>query len=82
VDHTPLAVCLLDHDRKVAVTSREYVMLAERNNGALPTVGESWKHPPKSLSLLDDKGEEQAYKLEQIQLPKDGTDVMFLLRPK
>ncbi len=79
--HTPLIVCLLDHNRRVAVASQEYVALAEHNDGALPPIGGQWNHHNRSLKL-NYNGAARKYKIEQILLPQDGTDVMLILTPE
>ncbi|MBV8067992.1 MAG: PAS domain-containing protein [Candidatus Eremiobacteraeota bacterium] len=81
VEQIPVLMCLLDPDRKVRVASREYLALAERN-GSLPTIGETWKHPRKSIKLADAAGHQRTFAIEQTRLPQDGPDVMFLLRPE
>lgn len=80
VQHMPLAVCLLDRDHMVVVTSQDYVSLAERNNGAIPHIGEVWKHQGKSLKLATGDGVPQKFAIRQTLLPQDGTDVMIILQ--
>jgi two-component system CheB/CheR fusion protein len=81
VEHTPMAVCLLDHQRRVTVASQQYIKLSESNGGTIPAVGEAWKHKGKSLKV-DGDGESRTFKIEQIELPQDGSDVMLILTPE
>jgi two-component system CheB/CheR fusion protein len=81
IQHTPLIVCLLDQDRRIAVASQEYTKLSEGNGGKIPPIGEQWKHTGKALRL-EANGVQRKFAVEQISLPQNGTDVMLILTPE
>ncbi len=80
VERIPLPLCLLDEKRKIVTASEQYVGLLERNDGALPAIGEAWKHPPRSIELTNADGTATSYGIEQLRIPQDGAEVIVLLR--
>ncbi|MGB8520912.1 MAG: hypothetical protein WCD38_12185, partial [Candidatus Tumulicola sp.] len=80
VEQTPLPLCLLDNKRKILIASEQYIGLVERNNGALPAVGEAWKRPPRSIELTDAGGSATSYRIEQLSIPQDGSELIVFVR--
>jgi two-component system CheB/CheR fusion protein len=82
VEQTPLVVCLVDGQSKVAIASHQYVALAESNGDSLPRVGETWRNPPKTVRIAQDGERQKTYVVQPIPLPQDGSGVMLVLDPQ
>jgi hypothetical protein len=63
----------------VLVVSDKYAILSRRNESKLPSPGEPWKHPPKSLELEDENGAMHSFTVESRPLREDGVEVMLTL---